>query len=261
MFIDSHCHIDSEPFAGEEDAVLSKMQDAAVDGCLLACCALSEYQRALDFARRHKNVWSSVGIHPSTDAEDGEDADDFISSRAGDPKIVAVGECGLDYFYGPDTRNLQMKRFARQIEAARAVSLPVIVHSRDAESDTMGLLKEGNAGETGFVLHCFTGGVAMARQALDLGGYLSFSGILTFKTAEQIREAASYAPADRILIETDSPYLTPVPHRGKRNDPSYVPLVAKKLAEVRGMSLESLAAVTTDNFFRLFTKADRALLG
>jgi TatD DNase family protein len=125
----------------------------------------------------------------------------------------------------------------------------------------MGLLKEGNAGDAGFVLHCFTGGVAMARQALDLGGYLSFSGILTFKTAEQIREAASYAPADRILIETDSPYLTPVPHRGKRNDPSYVPLVAKKLAEVRGMSLESLAAVTTDNFFRLFTKADRALLG
>ena len=171
-------------------------------------------------------------------------------------KVVAIGECGLDYYYEEEPYDAQLERFARHIEAAKLANLPVIVHSRDAQEDTIRLLKEHDAGSTGFVLHCFTGDKKMAQDALDLGGYLSFSGIVTFKNATQIQEVASWVPSDRYLVETDCPYLAPIPFRGKRNEPSYVRYVARKVAFLRGETLEKVAEDSTQNFFRLFSKAE-----
>lgn len=260
MFIDSHSHIDSEPFISDIEGVLGRMKEADVRGTLVAGCSLHETERTLAFAQSHENVWASVGVHPSTEDDPHEVSVEELVFLSAHPKVVAIGECGLDYFYNKEPLDWQRERFAKHIEAAKEAKLPLIIHSRDAAEDTIRILKEGGAGECGFVLHCFTGDENMARQALDLGGYLSFSGIVTFKNAKNIQEVASWVPSDRYFIETDSPYLAPIPYRGKRNEPSYVVEVAKKLSQLRSVPLEQIGAESTENFFRFFHRADRSSL-
>ncbi|MCD8339891.1 MAG: TatD family hydrolase [Burkholderiales bacterium] len=256
MLIDSHCHIDSPEFAKDLPEIFTSMDKAEVGGALTVCCSLSEYQRALDFANARDNVWCSVGVHPSTDNDDHEATVEELVAFTEPLKVVAIGECGLDYHYNEEPWDLQHQRFATHINAARQADLPVIVHSRDANEDTMDILRDNKADESGFVLHCFCGDRKMAKRALDMGGYISFSGIVTFKNSQEIQEVASkYVPLDRILVETDCPYLSPVPFRGKRNDPSKVFYVAQKIAELRSMPFKEIAGITTKNFFTLFKKA------
>ncbi len=255
MLIDSHCHIDDPKFKEKLPTIFSAMDEADIRGALTVCCALSEYQRCLNFAQTHKNVWCSVGVHPSTNSDDHEVTEEELVALSKPEKVVAVGEIGLDYHYNSEPLDWQRERFARQIVASRKASLPIIVHSRDANRDTIDILKANGAEECGFVLHCFCGDMKMAKEALDMGGYISFSGIVTFKNSFEIQEVASYAPLDRILVETDCPYLAPVPFRGKPNDPSKVIYVARKVAELRSVSYKVIADATTENFFRLFSKA------
>lgn len=256
MLIDSHSHIDGETFAPDIEGIFERMKASSVAGTLVAGCSLREYERGLSFAKAHRNVWYAVGVHPSTKDDDHEADIPELVELSKPKKVVAIGECGLDYYYEKAPYSAQLDRFARHIEAAKRAKLPVIVHSRDAAEDTIGLLKELDAGECGFVLHCFTGDKKMAHSALDLGGYLSFSGIVTFKNAALIQEVASWVPSDRYLVETDCPYLAPIPFRGKRNEPSYVQYVAKKIAALRNETLEKVSEDSTNNFFRLFSKAE-----
>ncbi len=255
MLIDSHCHIDSPEFAKDLPAIAESMDKLEVGGALTVCCSLKEYKRALDFAEARDNVWCTVGVHPSTDDDDHEATVEELVALTEPLKVVGVGECGLDYHYNEEPYDLQHQRFATHIQAARLANLPVIVHSRDANQDTMDILKANKADECGFVLHCFCGDMKMAKQALDMGGYISFSGIVTFKNSQEIQDVAAYAPLDRILVETDCPYLSPVPFRGKRNDPSKVFYVAQKIADLRSMPFKEIAGITTKNFFTLFKKA------
>lgn len=256
MLIDSHSHIDGESFASDIDEIFKHMKAASVAGTLVAGCSLHEYSRGLTFADSHPNVWYAVGVHPSTKDDEHEATIEELVELSTPKKVVAIGECGLDYYYEEAPYTAQQERFARHIEAAKLARLPVIVHSRDAAEDTIRLLKELDAGDCGFVLHCFTGDKKMAQSALDLGGYLSFSGIVTFKNAAQIQEVASWVPSDRYLVETDCPYLAPIPFRGKRNEPSYVEYVAKKIAALRNESFGKVSEDSTNNFFRLFSKAE-----
>ena len=256
MLIDSHSHIDGAEFQLDIDEVFARMKEAEVGGALVAGTSLQDYERGLNFANAHKNVWFAAGVHPSTKDDDHEASIEELVGLTKPQKVDAIGECGLDYYYEEAPYDAQLERFGRHIEAAKLANLPVIVHSRDAQEDTIRLLKEHDAGSTGFVLHCFTGDKKMAQDALDLGGYLSFSGIVTFKNATQIQEVASWVPSDRYLVETDCPYLAPIPFRGKRNEPSYVRYVARKVAFLRGETLEKVAEDSTQNFFRLFSKAE-----
>lgn len=253
MLIDSHCHIDGEDFRDDLSEIFSRMKTAGVVGCLVAGCSLAEYPRGLAFAQSHQNLWYSVGVHPSTTIDTHEATVSELIQLSAPDKVVAIGECGLDFYYDDVPHGKQIDRFKVQIEAAKKAGLPLIVHSRDARELTIDLLREG--GSSNFVLHCFTGDKKMAQGALDLGGYISFSGIVTFKNAQEIQEVASWMPSDRMLVETDCPYLAPIPFRGKRNEPSYVKQVAEKLAQLRKTSLEDISKTTTDNFFKLFTKA------
>ena len=255
MLIDSHCHIDSPEFVGELPRIFSEMEKNNVKGALTVCCALREFPRCLSFSKSHKNIWCSVGVHPSTDDDISEAPIGELVALSTDEKVVGIGECGLDYYYNSEPLDWQRERFALHIQAARKANLPVIVHSRDANEDTMRILQDNHAEECGFVLHCFCGDQKMAQVALEMGGYISFSGIVTFKNAVDIQSVASSIPLERILVETDCPYLAPVPFRGKRNDPSKVIYVAKKIAELRSISLEEVEEATTENFFRLFSKA------
>ncbi len=255
MLIDSHCHIHSPEFTEDLGKIFSDMAANNVKGSLTVCCSIREYPDVLSFANSHKNIWGSVGVHPSTDDDIHEASVEELVNLSKPGKIVAIGECGLDYFYNEEPLDWQRKRFATHILAARRAKLPLIIHSRDANEDTMSILKEHHAEECGFVLHCFCGDMKMAQLALDMGGYISFSGIVTFKNAKEIQEVASYAPLDRILVETDSPYLAPVPFRGKRNDPSKVKFVAEKIAILKNLPLEVVEEATTENFFRIFNKA------
>ncbi len=255
MLIDSHCHIDSPVFTEELPSILEAMDANQVKAALTVCCSIREYERALDFSRGHQNIWCSVGVHPSTDDDHEATAEELVE-LSGPENVVAIGECGLDYHYNDkSTWDNQKKRFETHIAAAKQANLPVIVHSRSANEDAIDILRCSNAQDCGFVLHCFCGDMKMARDALDMGGYISFSGIVTFKNSQEIQEVARWAPLDRILVETDCPYLSPVPFRGKQNDPSRVLYVAQKVAELREMPLEAVAGATTNNFFKLFSKA------
>lgn len=255
MLIDSHCHIDSPEFSEDLPQIFSEMDKNDVRGALTVCCSLREFSRGLSFADSHKNFWCSVGVHPSTDDDPSELTVDRLVNLTAPKKVIGIGECGLDYHYNSEPLDWQRERFAVHIRAARKAKLPLVVHSRDANEDTMRILQENHADECGFVLHCFCGDQKMAQVALEMGGYISFSGIVTFKNAAEIQGVVSSMPLDRILVETDCPYLAPVPFRGKRNDPSKVIYVAKKVAELRSISLQEVEKATTDNFFRLFSKA------
>lgn len=251
MTIDSHCHLSFPEFASEEAALLERMAAAGVTGALNVCVTLEEFPDVLALAERHANVWASVGVHPDYEDIDEPDVARLVA-LADHAKVVAIGETGLDYYRLTEPLEWQRERFRTHIRAAREVAKPLIIHTRNAADDTLAIMEEEGAGQAGGVMHCFTESVEVARRALDLGFYISLSGIVTFKNAHQVHEVAKMVPLERLLVETDAPYLAPVPHRGKRNEPAFVPHVAARVAELKGLDPAQVSAVTKDNFLRLF---------
>ena len=259
MFTDSHCHLSFPELAQQLPAIRLAMAQAQVARALCICTTLEEFPAVHDLAMEHDNFWATVGVHPDNEGVREPSVSDLIALGARS-RVVGIGETGLDYYrLGQRTvadMAWQRERFRTHIRAARALKKPLVIHTRSASSDTLALLREegedGSSGCAGGVFHCFTETAAVARAALDLGFYISFSGILTFKSARDLRDVAAFVPLDRMLIETDSPYLAPVPHRGKTNNPSFVPFVAATLASLRGLPLETIAALTTENFETLF---------
>jgi len=265
MFTDSHCHLSFPELADQLPQIRAAMAEAQVDRALCICTTLEEFPQVHALASGFDNFWASVGVHP--DNEDiAEPTFDDLVSRSRLPKVVAIGETGLDYYQMEERKGgrsiadmeWQRERFRVHIRAARQERLPLVIHTREASADTLAILKEegedGGAGAAGGVFHCFTETAEVARAALDLGFYISFSGILTFKKAQDLRDVAAFVPLERMLIETDSPYLAPVPYRGKTNNPSYVPFVARQIAELRQIPVEAVAQATSDNFETLFSR-------
>lgn len=260
MFVDSHCHLDRvdlSPYEGQFEALMRRSRADGVGHMLCVCIDLEHYASMRDLVCAQPDISVSVGVHPNERAGREPSVQDLLELGA-DPAVVAIGETGLDYHYNDGDLGWQHQRFRTHIEAARALAKPLIIHTRDAREDTIAIMREADAAEAGGVMHCFTESWEMASQALDLGFYISFSGILTFKSAAELREVARRVPMERLLIETDSPYLAPVPHRGKKNEPRFVTHVAAQVAELRGLSVEALAETTTENFFRLFSRAERS---
>jgi len=257
MLVDSHCHLDRlklDQFGGDLDAVLDLARGRGVGKFLCVGISLENVDRVVELAGRYGDVVCSVGVHP-LDVDSGLADVDGLIQLAQRPKVVALGETGLDYYYSTETKEVQQQSFVAHLQAAGRAGLPVIVHTRDAREDTIELIREHGSREHAGVLHCFTESWDMARAALDLNYYISLSGIVTFKNAGELRDVARKLPLDRLLVETDSPYLAPVPYRGKPNIPGYVREVAEFVAELRGMSFEQLAEITTGNFYRLFPRA------
>ncbi|WP_375450922.1 TatD family hydrolase [uncultured Devosia sp.] len=259
MLIDSHCHLDFDALAGDIDGVLSRAAAVGVTGMVTISTLVDKFSTYAAIAERYPNVWCSVGTHPhNADQELHVQTDDLVRLSA-HPRCVAIGEAGLDYFYDNAPREAQATGLRRHIAAARITGLPLVIHSRKCDDEMAAILRdEAGQGAFPFVLHCFTAGQSLARTALDLGGYISFSGIITFKNAEDIRDVAKFVPEDRYLVETDAPYLAPIPHRGESNEPSFVRHTAEKLADLRGVSIDVLGAQTTANFARLFFKTGLA---
>jgi len=255
MLVDSHCHLDyfSEV---ERTEMLSRCAEAGVGELVTIGTRLTQSDMVRGIADAHANVWCTVGIHPHNAAEFPVPTAEAIAAEAMHPKVIGIGESGLDYFYDKAPRDVQQDSFRAHIRAARLSGLPLCIHARDADEDIASILREeAGQGPFGFLLHCFSSGRALAEAALELGGYISLSGILTFPKSQEIRDIARDVPLERLLVETDSPYLAPVPYRGKRNEPSYVAHTARVLAELHGMSADAMAAQTTSNFRRLFAKA------
>jgi TatD DNase family protein len=254
MLIDSHAHIQGKEYAGETAAVIERARLAGVEQIIAVGGAgdMSSNSEAVALADSFENIYATVGMHPHDAKDVGEKELQTLKDLALHPKVIAVGETGLDYYYDHSPRDVQRRVFAQFIHMARETELPIVVHERDAASDGAELLRSEGAGKLRGVIHCFTGNYEAARAYLDLGFYISFTGIITFKNAEALRDVVRQVPLERILVETDSPYLTPVPHRGKRNEPAYVRLVAATVANVKGVTLEEVARVTTDNARRLF---------
>jgi TatD DNase family protein len=259
MLIDSHCHLDFPDFADDLDGIVARAAAAGIGRIVTISTRVRRLGALLEIADRYPNVYCSVGTHPHhADEEDGIPAAELIELTQ-HPKVVALGEAGLDYFYDNGSPEAQARGFRTHIAAARATGLPLVIHTRDADEDCGRILEEEVAkGPFRAVLHCYTGGRELAMKAISLGLSISFTGILTFKKSQNLRDLAAELPADRIMVETDAPYLAPGKFRGKRNEPSYVGEVAKVLAETRGVSLEEISRQTTDNFFRLFSKVPSA---
>ena len=258
MLIDSHCHLNYDGLAERQEEVLAAARARGVEGFLNISTRQSEWDAVVGAAERHPDVWASIGVHPhEADAHPDLGAAALVEAAA-HPRVIAIGECGLDYYYDKSGRAAQRERFATHIEASRTTGLPLVVHTRDAEGDTAEMLTravdKGGGGVTG-VLHCFTGSAALARTALDLGFYISLSGIVTFKNARELQAVAKTIPRDRLLVETDAPFLAPVPHRGKTCEPAFVADTAAFLSDLRDEPLDALSAATTANFFKLFGKA------
>ena len=254
--IDSHCHLNYEGLAERQSEVLDAARARGVAGFLNISTRQSEWGDVIGAAERERDVWASVGVHPHEADSHPDLGASVLVEAAAHPRVVAIGECGLDYYYDKSDRASQRERFGAHIDAARQTALPLVVHTRDAEADTAEILtREVDKGGVTGVLHCFTGSAALARTAIDLGFYISISGIVTFKNARDLQETAGQIPSDRLLVETDAPFLAPVPNRGKTCEPAFVADTAAFLAELRGEPLEQLASTTTANFFRLFGKA------
>ena len=255
MLVDSHCHLDFPDFASELDAIVMRARGAGLSRMVTISTRVRRFAGVLAIAERFPEVYCSVGTHPHNAHEELDITVDDLVAHTRHPKVVAIGEAGLDYHYDNSPRDAQERGFRTHIAAARATGLPLVIHSREADADMARILEE-ETGQGAFpaVLHCFTGGPDLARRAVALGGYVSFSGILTFKNSTALRAIAAELPADRILVETDAPYLAPNPFRGKRNEPAYVVETAKVLAETRGVSFDEIARQTSENFFRLFSK-------
>jgi TatD DNase family protein len=251
QLVDSHCHLDFDDFRDRIPEVLANMSGAGVSYALCISVTLAEFPRVLALAERHLNLYATVGVHPDYPDQGEVRAEDLIR-LADHPKILAIGETGLDYYRLSGDLEWQRQRFRAHIRAARTCGKPLVIHTRAAAEDTLRIMREEGAGEAGGVMHCFTETLEVARAAVGLGFHVSFSGIVTFKNAASLREVAKALPLDRILVETDCPYLAPVPHRGKVNEPAYVRYVAETVAAIRGLTLEALAEATTANFFRLF---------
>jgi len=254
MFVDSHCHLDFKELSDQLPVLLDNMQNAQVSHALCVCVELEAFDAVLETAQRAPNLFASVGVHPDyPDCQEPTVAD--LVQRAEHPRVVAIGETGLDYFRLTGDLEWQRERFRIHIRAARETGKPLIVHTRNAAEDTLRILKEERADEVGGVMHCFTESWRVAEAAMALGFYISFSGIVSFKNAKELHEVARLMPEERILIETDSPYLAPVPHRGKTNQPAFVAHVAERMATLRGASVAAIGAATTANFFHLFKDA------
>jgi len=255
--IDSHCHLNYEGLVERQDEVLANARQRGVQGFLNISTRQREWGDIISVAERNPDVWASVGVHPHEADAHPDLGAQALAEATSHSRVIAIGECGLDYYYDKSDRQAQRERFEAHIEAARQTGLPLIVHTRDAEQDTAEILtravKEKDV--TG-VLHCFTGTAELARKALDLGFFISLSGIVTFKNAGDLQETAKWLPADKMLVETDSPFLAPVPHRGQKCEPAFVADTASFVAELRGEDLEVLGEATTANFFRLFSKAE-----
>lgn len=257
MFVDSHCHLNFPDLVADLDLHLAQMEENKVTHALCVGVDLENFPQVLALAEEHDNLFASVGVHPSHD-EGEEPTLERLLELAQWKKVVAIGETGLDYYWHKDQPEWQRERFRTHIRAAKQAGLPLIIHTRESAADTLRILREEGAAEVGGVMHCFTESWEVAEQALELGFYLSFSGVVTFKSAVELKEVAKKVPLDRLLIETDAPYLAPVPFRGKLNHPALVRHVAECLADLRGLPLHEVAAASTDNFFRLFTRANRA---
>ncbi len=255
MLIDSHCHLDFPELAADRAGLLARARDNGVDGMVTISTRVERWDEIRAIAEENAEVWCSVGTHPHHAHEELHIRATDLVRLAAHPRCVAIGEAGLDYHYEGDYA-AQATGFRQHIAASRETGLPLVIHSRAADEDTAAILEEESGkGAFPFVLHCFSAGIELARRGLALGGYISFSGILTFKNAAEIQQVAGFAPADRILVETDAPYLAPAPHRGKSNEPAFVRYTAQKLADIRGVSLEEIGRLTTANFYRLFSKA------
>ena len=262
MFVDSHCHLTFEPLSDRIDAVRDEMARLRVDRAVVISTTLEECPRVLALAGRHDNFWATVGVHPDSEGV-AEPSVERLVSLAGDPRVVAIGETGLDYYRlngrSIDDMAWQRDRFRVHIRAARQLGLPLVVHTRSAADDTLAILREEGASQVGGVFHCFTESMQVARAALDLGFFISFSGILTFRNAQELREVAQMVPLDRCLIETDSPYLAPVPHRGRTNQPAWVAHVGEALAQLKGVDVDVVARATTRNVEALFSRMRAAV--
>jgi TatD DNase family protein len=254
MVIDTHTHLDDARYNDDREAMMARARQAGVEAFITIGCDLATSQAAVALADQHPFVYASIGVHPHEVKHIGDGWYGDFRRLARGEKVVAYGEIGLDYHYNHSSPNIQRQRFREQIQLARELGLPVIIHTREAQEDTIAILREERASEVGGVFHCFSGDAWLAKDALDLGFYLSFSGILTFQNATTLREIAKNTPLDRVLIETDCPYLAPVPYRGKRNEPAYVTQVARQLAAIHEprLSLEQIEHLTTENAKRLF---------
>jgi TatD DNase family protein len=261
MFVDSHCHLTFPELGAQLPQIRQAMSEAQVDRALCICTTMEEAPQVLALAGQYDNFWATVGVHPDNEGVTEPDVEALVA-LASAPRVVAIGETGLDYYRlgdrTPDQMEWQRQRFRVHIRAARQARLPLVIHTRSASQDTLDLLVEERAHEVGGVFHCFTESVEVARAAVNMGFFISFSGILSFKNARELREVAAWVPLDRCLIETDSPYLAPVPYRGKTNSPAYVPFVAQALAQAKGLPLEMVAEQTSRNFEALFLKGPAA---
>ncbi len=254
MLVDSHCHINFEPLSEDTDGVIQRARELGVNHMLCVSVNMEDFPQVLSLAKKYDFIFASVGVHPNHD--EGEEPDvETLVSHAADSDVVAIGETGLDYFRSSGDMTWQKERFARHIHAGIESDKPLIIHTREAAADTMDILVAEQARDCGGVMHCFAEDWSTAKKALDIGFYISFSGIVTFKNAQDMRDVAKKVPLDRILVETDSPYLAPVPKRGKTNEPAFTRYVADVMAEIKDVSTEEISVVTTDNFFHLFRSA------
>ncbi len=258
MLVDSHCHLDFPHLSDQMDDVLARAKNAGIETLVTICTRVRQFDKVLAIAEAHDNIFCSVGTHPHNADEERDVTLEEIVTLAQHPKVVAIGEAGLDYHYDNAPRDDQEKGFRTHIAAARETGLPLVIHTRDADEDTARILSEEmEKGAFTAVLHCFTAGAELARKGVELGLYVSFSGVLTFKKSDELREIAASLPMDRLLVETDAPYLSPEPVRGRKNEPANVVHTALRLAETRGVSNEEIARATTDNFYALFSRVPR----
>jgi TatD DNase family protein len=259
MLVDSHCHLDFPDFAAERDAIVSRAREQGIVRLVTISTKVHKFADIRSVAETYDDVFCSIGTHPHYADKEPEITTADLVKLTNHPKVVAIGEAGLDYFRNNSSVEGQEQGFRRHIAAARETGLPLVIHSREADDDMARILEEESAkGAFPFVLHCFTGGPDLAKRGVALGGYVSFSGVITFKKSEALRAVAADVPADRILVETDAPYLAPEPFRGKRNEPAYVTNTARALGEARKIDFETISKQTTENFFRLFSKVPRA---
>lgn len=255
FFVDSHCHLNFPTLLPQADQVIARAKEAGIGCFLTACTKLGEVPELIALTRAHENVFASVGVHPEYAAEQGDVTVDDLCAPTDDPKIVALGEAGLDYHYAPDTADAQRRLFRTHLRAAKKSGLPLIIHTREAEDDTIQMLREEASPDLRGVLHCFSSQKRLAEVGLELGFYISASGIITFKSAQDLRETFGFVPMNRLLLETDAPYLAPVPFRGRENEPAFLIKTAETLAKIKGVVLDELKERTTENFFTLFSKA------
>ncbi|MFD2207539.1 TatD family hydrolase [Kiloniella antarctica] len=261
MIVDSHCHLDYFLKDGDLDGALKRARDVGI-GCMVTIgTKLSTFDTILGIAVANDDIYCTIGVHPHEAESEGLSAPDLLIEKSQHPKVIGLGESGLDYYYDHAPRERQAESFRAHIVAARETGLPLVVHTRDADDDTVSIMREEyEKGAYPALIHCFTAGPELAKASLDMGFYISLSGIITYKSAENIRQTISNAPLDRLLIETDSPYLAPVPMRGKKNEPAFVRHTAEALANIKGVSVEEIHSTTSDNFYRLFTKAQRPIV-